>query len=121
MGLPEVTLGLIPGGGGITRLTRLLGLETALPLLTEGKRLSPAEARTLGIVNELAATPKNSLPRPKPGFRPIQSRAKPWDTKGYRLPGGDARTPKVAQMLAAASGRAAQENPGELPGPTGPS
>lgn len=53
VGLPEVSLGLLPGGGGIVRLVHHLGLERALPLLLEGKRMKPAEALALGLVNEL--------------------------------------------------------------------
>ena len=57
IGLPEVSLGLLPGGGGIVRLTRKLGLQNALPFLTEGKRLKPAAAVKAGLADELANSP----------------------------------------------------------------
>lgn len=55
VGLPEVTLGLLPGAGGVVRLTALLGLEKALPALLEGKTFSPKQALSLGLVDEIAA------------------------------------------------------------------
>src|SRR5690606_21678884 len=51
LGLPEVTLGLLPGGGGCTRLPRLLGIEKALPLLIEGQQLSVGKALALGLLD----------------------------------------------------------------------
>jgi enoyl-CoA hydratase/carnithine racemase len=54
-GLPEVTLGLIPGGTGITKMTRLLGLMGAQPYLLEGKTFGAREAQRLGLVHELVA------------------------------------------------------------------
>ncbi|OYT70023.1 MAG: 3-hydroxyacyl-CoA dehydrogenase [Chloracidobacterium sp. CP2_5A] len=117
VGLPEVTLGLIPGGGGVTRMTRLLGLETALPLLTEGKRLSPAEAKALGVVNELAATPEELIAKAKAWIQANPQPRQPWDAKGYRLPGGDPRTPKVAQMLAVAPAILLKKTRGNFPAP----
>ncbi len=53
-GFPEVTLGLIPGGGGVTRLTRMLGLQEAMPYMMEGKQLNPSKALGFGIVDKLA-------------------------------------------------------------------
>lgn len=55
LGLPEVTLGLLPGAGGVVRTVRMLGLDVALDkVLLPGKRFSPAEALALGIIDELA-------------------------------------------------------------------
>ena len=61
LGLPEVTLGLLPGGGGVTRFVRILGLQPAFPLLTEGKKLSPQEALSTGLIHELVATKEELL------------------------------------------------------------
>lgn len=117
VGLPEVTLGLIPGGGGVTRMTRMLGLETALPLLTEGRRLSPAEAKALGVVDELAATPEELIAKAKAWIRANPQPQQPWDAKGYRLPGGDPRTPKTAQMITAAPAMLLKKTRGNFPAP----
>jgi len=57
LGLPEVTLGLLPGGGGVVRMVRLLGLEKALPYLAEGKKVRPDAALKAGLIHDLAAIP----------------------------------------------------------------
>jgi 3-hydroxyacyl-CoA dehydrogenase/enoyl-CoA hydratase/3-hydroxybutyryl-CoA epimerase len=55
LGLPETKLGLIPGWGGTVRLPRLIGLEEALPLMTQGKSIAPAQAKKLGLVDAVAS------------------------------------------------------------------
>src|SRR5581483_9976125 len=61
-GFPEVTLGLLPGAGGVVRTVRMLGLADALmKVLLQGQRYQPAEAVGVGIVNEVAATPGELL------------------------------------------------------------
>lgn len=53
-GLPEVTLGIIPGGGGTQRLARITGKQKAMELVLTGRRISAADAEALGIVNRVA-------------------------------------------------------------------
>lgn len=53
VGLPEVGLGLLPGGGGVVRMVNLLGLETALPYLLEGKKVNAAKALKAGLIHEI--------------------------------------------------------------------
>lgn len=53
LGLPEATLGLLPGNGGTQRLPRLIGVTRALDLMITGRRLLPTEARELGILDRL--------------------------------------------------------------------
>jgi enoyl-CoA hydratase/carnithine racemase len=55
LGVPEVTLGLLPGNGGTQRLPRLIGTARALDLMVTGRPLSPGEAHALGILNRLWA------------------------------------------------------------------
>lgn len=98
-GLPEVSLGLLPGGGGIIRLTRMLGLQNSLPFLTEGKRLKPSEALKNGLIDELAETPEEMMEKAKAWIKANPKAINPWDDKGFKIPGGDPRNPKVAQML----------------------
>lgn len=98
-GLPEVGLGLLPGGGGIIRLTRMVGLQPALPLLTEGKRLKVKDALSNGIINELAETPEEMIAKAKAWIKANPKAINPWDDKAFKFPGGDAKNPKVASMI----------------------
>ncbi len=101
-GVPEVTLGLLPGAGGVVRLVRMLGLTDALTkVLLQGTRYSPADALALGIVDELAATPEELLAQARDWIRANPQTAQPWDTPGYRMPGGAPSSPKLAGMLPA--------------------
>lgn len=98
-GLPEVGLGLLPGGGGVIRLSRMLGLQNSLPFLTEGKRLKPADALKNGLIDELANSPEEMMEKAKAWIKANPKAINPWDDKGFKIPGGDPRNPKVAQML----------------------
>ncbi|OZG70127.1 3-hydroxyacyl-CoA dehydrogenase [Hahella sp. CCB-MM4] len=117
LGLPEVTLGLLPGGGGTTRLPRYLGIEKALPFLLEGKQISPSKAKSLGLVNELAGTSDEMLSAAKAWIKEHPDAAQPWDQKGYKIPGGTPTTPKVAQMLAIAPAMLKAKTKGCYPAP----
>ena len=100
-GLPEVTLGLLPGVGGITRTVRMLGLEKALTsLLLTGKTLSPAAARTLGLVDDLVASADELVPTAKKWIKENpDGGVQPWDRKGFRIPGGTELDPAVTANL----------------------
>ncbi|QRG08992.1 enoyl-CoA hydratase/isomerase family protein [Xanthobacter dioxanivorans] len=87
VGLPEVTLGLLPGGGGTQRLPRLIGIEKALPILLEGRSLAPAEALKLGVVDQLAAKDE-LIPAARAWLLTRPSAVAPWDVKGFKVPGG---------------------------------
>lgn len=98
-GLPEVGLGLLPGGGGIVRLTRMIGLQPALPLLTEGKRLKVKEALSNGLINAIAETSEDMMAQAKAWIKANPKAINPWDDKGFKFPGGNAQNPKVASMI----------------------
>mgnify|MGYP000856101782 CR=1 FL=1 len=117
LGFPEVTLGLLPGGGGVTRLPRMIGLQAAFPLLTEGTQLDPAAARAAGLVDELAedVTELQAIARAWIAANP--KAAQPWDKPGFRIPGGDPRNPKVAQLLAVAPAMLRKRTYGNYPAP----
>ena len=101
-GFPEVTLGLLPGGGGVVRTVRMLGIQDALmKLLLQGQRLDPAAAVQAGIVDELADTPEDLLAKARAWIRSDPDARQPWDRPGYRIPGGTPATPKFAAMLPA--------------------
>ncbi|WP_255553401.1 3-hydroxyacyl-CoA dehydrogenase NAD-binding domain-containing protein [Maritimibacter sp. DP1N21-5] len=118
VGLPEVTLGLLPGAGGVVRLTAKLGLETALGYLLEGKQAAPQEALKVGMVDEIVATRDELVPAAKAWIKANpDSHTQPWDQKGFRYPGGDALHPKVRQMIVASSAMLTKKTRGLLPAP----
>ncbi len=101
-GLPEVTLGLIPGATGITKMTRLLGLMAAQPYLMEGKLFNPNEALSLGLVDGLASSPEQLLELGLGYIHDNPQAQQPWDRKGYKMPGGSVNSPALASGLAVA-------------------
>ncbi len=99
VGLPEVTLGLLPGAGGVVRLTALIGLEKALPLLLEGKQLRPADALKTGPGGRDRA--HRSGPRPgRQGLDQGQPRSAHATVgpEGFKYPGGGAVAPNIRQI-----------------------
>jgi 3-hydroxyacyl-CoA dehydrogenase/enoyl-CoA hydratase/3-hydroxybutyryl-CoA epimerase len=100
LGLPEVTLGLLPGGGGVVRSVRLLGLATALTeLLLQGQQLRPAKALKLGLVHELASDQDALLAAARAYIAANPQSQQVFDVKGYRVPGGTPSSPSLASML----------------------
>ena len=99
LGFPEVSVGLIPGAGGTQRLPRLIGIEKSLPVILQGKNLSPQKALALGVVQEVA--PLAELrDRAKAWLMTAPEPVAPWDVKGFRVPGGaGAGPPKNAQQF----------------------
>lgn len=116
-GLPEVTLGLLPGGGGIVRMVRLLGLQSALPLLMEGKQLSVEKAKTLGLIHETADSAEELLEKSVAWIKAHPQSQQPFDVKGYKIPGGTPASPAVAQMLAIAPAMLRDKTKGCYPAP----
>ena len=103
LGLPEVTLGLLPGGGGVTRTVRMLGIQSALmDVLLQGPRFKPAQAKEKGLVDELVASREDLVPAAKAWILANgENGSNPWDREGYRIPGGTPSTPKLAAFLPA--------------------
>ena len=101
-GLPEVSLGLIPGATGITKMTRLLGLMAAQPYLMEGKLFNPNEALSLGLVDGLASSPEQLLELGLGYIHDNPQAQQPWDRKGYKMPGGSVNSPALANGLSVA-------------------
>lgn len=117
LGLPEVTLGLLPGGGGTQRLPRMIGLEAAFPYLMEGKKVNPAAALKAGIVDELVDTPEDLITRARAFIEANPSCQQPWDQKGFKLTGGAPQHPAMAQKLAIAPAMLKQKTKGCYPAP----
>ena len=106
IGLPEVTLGLLPGGGGVIRTVRMLGLADALMnVLLTGPRMKPAEAKERGLVDALVHDPAELLPAAKGWVNAHrddeEAAVQPWDRPGYKMPGGTPSSPKLAAFLPA--------------------
>mgnify|MGYP000057645267 CR=1 FL=1 len=102
IGQPEVTLGLLPGGGGITRLVRMLGLHNALTrVILPGTKYRPREALAVGLVDEVVETTAELLPRAKAWIVANPGAVQPWDVKGFEIPGGNAASPAIAAVLPA--------------------
>ncbi len=121
LGLPEVTLGLLPGASGVTKMTRHLGLMGAQPYLVEGKTFSPAEAKGMGLVHDLVPPGPNAAAEMRAkGLAWIAanpSAQHPWEAKGYKVPGGLPSSPAVAQMLAVAPAVIKKQTRGLYPAP----
>ena len=117
LGLPEVTLGLLPGGGGVVRMVRLLGLEKALPYLAEGKKVRPAAALKAGLIHELASDKDDLLVKARTWIAANPAPKQPWDEAGYKIPGGTPSSPNVAQMLAIAPSVLRDKTKGCFPAP----
>ncbi|MFT4769461.1 MAG: 3-hydroxyacyl-CoA dehydrogenase/enoyl-CoA hydratase/3-hydroxybutyryl-CoA epimerase [Glaciecola sp.] len=121
LGLPEVTLGLLPGGGGVVRLTKLLGFEKAAPFLLEGKRVPPVQALDAGMIHELVADRENLVAKAKEWINANKGNAdaaiQPYDQKGYKIPDGDISSPKIVQAITGATAMLTQKTRGLLPAP----
>lgn len=116
-GLPEITLGLIPGASGITKMTRLLGLQGAQPYILESKLFGPREALELGLVHELVPDAAALRPAALAWIAANPQAQQPWDDKAYRMPGGTPASPKIAGMLAVAPAALRQKTRGLYPAP----
>ena len=101
IGLPEVTLGLLPGGGGVARTVRMLGIQNAfVSVLSQGTRFKPAQAKELGLIDEVLPTTEELVPAAKAWIKGNpEAHTQPWDAKGYKMPGGTPSSPALAAIL----------------------
>ncbi|MFN8213681.1 MAG: enoyl-CoA hydratase-related protein [Candidatus Nanopelagicales bacterium] len=119
IGLPEVSLGLLPGGGGVARTVRMFGLQKALmEVLLQGQRRKPAAALEVGLVDELVSDSAELIPAAKAWVKANPEASQPWDVKGYKIPGGTPSNPKFAAMLPAFPANLRKQIKGApMPGP----
>ncbi|BBZ00118.1 3-hydroxyacyl-CoA dehydrogenase NAD-binding domain-containing protein [Mycolicibacterium fallax] len=101
IGLPEVTLGLLPGGGGVTRTVRMFGIQKAfMEVLAQGTRFKPAKAKSTGLIDELVGSVDELVPAAKAWIKDNpEAGEQPWDKKGYKMPGGTPSSPALAAIL----------------------
>ncbi len=102
IGLPEIMVGIFPGGGGTTRLARKLGALGAAPFLLEGKLSDPAKAKAAGLIDEVVADPVAAA-RDWVLKATDADLVKPWDAKGYKMPGGEPYHPAGFMTFVGAS------------------
>lgn len=104
VGLPEIALGLLPGGGGVTRITRMLGIQNGfMQVLTRGQNpFRPQQAKDVGLVDEVVGSVEELVPAAKAWIAANPDKGvQPWDVKGYKIPGGTPKSPAFAQILPA--------------------
>ena len=115
LGLPEVKLGLLPGGGGTQRLPRLVGIQKALELMTQGKELRPQQALEIGLIDDVAHDNDELISKAKAWINENPKVQQPWDKKGFKIPGGDSKHPNVVQVFSIAPAMANQKSHGNYP------
>jgi 3-hydroxyacyl-CoA dehydrogenase/enoyl-CoA hydratase/3-hydroxybutyryl-CoA epimerase len=118
LGVPEVTLGLLPAAGGTQRLPRMIGIKAALPYLLEGRKVAPRKALEDGLVDEVVPA-ADLLARARAWLLAEGARAivKPWDAKGFKFPGGAPQTPGPTQMFFGMAGALLGKTQGLYPAP----
>ncbi len=115
IGLPEVLLGLLPGGGGTQRLPRLIGMQNALQLILEGKTVRPAEAKKNGMVHDLADTREEMLEKAENFILENPKATQPWDRKDFKVPDGKVQSPNGFMIFAAGSALMMKKTYGNYP------
>lgn len=117
LGLPEVLVGLLPGGGGTQRLPRMIGVQNALELMTQGKHIKPAVAKSMGIVDELSSK-EDLISKAKQWIIDVGDPVKPWDKKGFKIPGGfDPNTTSTIQVFSIVNAMVAKNTNHNYPAP----
>ena len=128
IGLVEVTIGLLPGGGGTQRLPRMIGMLAALPLLVEGKKLNVPDALITGLVDDVAETPTTLMDKARTWILANPAPLKPWDQidkktgkivarDNFKVPGGNVQSPVGAHTFAAGTAMLMDKTKGNYPAP----
>ena len=117
LGFPEVTLGLLPGAGGVIRTVRMLGLQNAMPFLVEGQRMNPEQALANGFVAALATDMADAKAQARTWIAANAQAQQPWDKPGYRIPGGDMTSPKLVPLVQVAPAMLREKTRGKYPAP----
>ena len=117
LGLPEVTLGLLPAGGGTQRLPRLIGLKNAADLILSGRYLNPAEALELGMINRVVSE-NDLLKAAEKWVLETENTQQPWDQKGFKVPGGSGlNNMNIGRLFQVLTARVSAEHRHNYPAP----
>jgi 3-hydroxyacyl-CoA dehydrogenase / enoyl-CoA hydratase / 3-hydroxybutyryl-CoA epimerase len=116
IGQPEVQVGLCPGAGGTQRIPRLIGIMPALPLLLEGKNLTPAKAKGAGLIHEVVPAADLLAAAKKWLTSPAAKAVQPWDEKSFKVPGGaGGMNPNAVQTFIAGNAMLRDKTQGNYP------
>jgi 3-hydroxyacyl-CoA dehydrogenase/enoyl-CoA hydratase/3-hydroxybutyryl-CoA epimerase len=115
IGQPEVKLGLLPGGGGTVRLPRLVGIQAALQICGEGNDLNPAKAQGIGLLTGVAKDRDDLMAQARAWIAANPNAKQPWDQPKFKMPGGDSRSPAMAQLWSIAPSIASAKNYSNYP------
>ena len=114
LGLPEIKVGLFPGGGGTQRLTRLVGVQAAMMAMSEGKSFRPADAKGAGIVHEVVPA-GTEIDAAKAWIQGGGKAAQPWDSKDFKMPGGGPYHPAGIQNFLVGNAMLRKQSYGNYP------
>lgn len=114
IGLPEIMVGIFPGMGGTTRLVRQMGAMAASPFLLEGKLSDPKKAKAAGLVHEVVPADE-LIEKAREWVLSAPDIVKPWDAKGYRMPGGAPYHPAGFMTFVGASAMVNGKTQGAFP------
>jgi len=117
LGLPEVSLGLIPGAGGTQRLPRLVGLPAALPILVEDRHVTAAKALEIGLLDQIVPADDLAGQAKEAILSNTAPPDQPWDRDGFVWPGPSPASREGRDVLNAMWAKIRRLRPGLEPAP----
>jgi 3-hydroxyacyl-CoA dehydrogenase/enoyl-CoA hydratase/3-hydroxybutyryl-CoA epimerase len=114
LGLPEIKVGLFPGGGGTQRLTRLIGVQAAMTAMSAGSSWRPNDAKGAGVVHEVVAK-GGEVEAAKAWIKGGGKAVQPWDDKSFKLPGGGPYHPAGIQNFLVGNAMLRKQSYGNYP------
>ncbi|GLS02018.1 3-hydroxyacyl-CoA dehydrogenase [Brevundimonas denitrificans] len=114
LGLPEIKVGLFPGGGGTQRLTRLIGVQAAMTAMSAGSSWRPNDAKGAGVVHEVVAK-GSEVDAAKAWIKGGGKAVQPWDDKGFKQPGGGPYHPAGIQNFLVGNAMLRKQSYGNYP------
>jgi 3-hydroxyacyl-CoA dehydrogenase/enoyl-CoA hydratase/3-hydroxybutyryl-CoA epimerase len=116
IGLPEAKIGLLPGGGGTQRLPRMIGMQAAVMMMLEGKEQDQKTALSLGMIDKIVPTAElQSAAKEWLLTEGPKNAVKPWDKKGFKIPGGGPTSPAGAQLFVGGNAMLMKRTYGNFP------